>query len=412
MDLKGLLSGIAVVIDDKLDAETDGSPEDGDPIVEIVRRLEREWRLPCYKTQEMPPREMWPGLLQAASFILLDWELCPMGADELKQHGIQENIRFLEQAKEYFVPVFIFTNEAPEDVKDHLPPAIYNEETAGKSFVFIQRKSELLSNDDLNLKAVERWMKSNASVYALKAWNQMFLAARKELFGSMYARSADWPKLFWKAYKDDSVDPGSSLTHLINDNLRGRMRTGSFDPDVLAAGVGEDVSMEDLRALIAEVSFQSKEAMPDNEIRCGDLFQRPRGRFLLNVRPDCDCVPRDTESGEVDLYCIEGRKMSDSQLGRKVQHGQIVERIDECIIFAVCEGRSVRFDFKKLSVEKFKELKQDRVGRVLHPYLTRLQQRYALFLQRQGLPRIPEGALPGQHPGTSDQRTDTEKTSR
>ena len=412
MDLKGLLSGIAVVIDDKLDAETDGSPEDGDPIVEIVRRLEREWRLPCYKTQKMPPREMWPGLLQAASFILLDWELCPMGADVLKQHGIQENIRFLEQAKEYFVPVFIFTNEAPEDVKDHLPLAIYNEETAGKSFVFIQRKSELLSNDGLNLKAVERWMKSNASVYALKAWNQMFLAARKELFGSMYAKSADWPKLFWKAYKDDSVDPGSSLTHLINDNLRGRMRTGSFDPDVLAAGVGEDVSMKDLRALIAEISFQSKKAMPDNEIRCGDLFRRPKGRFLLNVRPDCDCVPRDTESGEVDLYCIEGRKMSDSQLGRKVRHGQIVEGIAEGIIFAVCEGRSVRFDFKKLSVEKFKELKQDRVGRVLHPYLTRLQQRYALFLQRQGLPRIPEGALPGQHPGTSDRRTGNEKTSR
>ena len=412
MDLKGLLSGIAVVIDDKLDAETDGSPEDGDPIVEIVRRLEREWRLPCYKTQKMPPREMWPGLLQAASFILLDWELCPMGADVLKQHGIQENIRFLEQAKEYFVPVFIFTNEAPEDVKDHLPSAIYNEETAGKSFVFIQRKSELLSNDDLNLKAVERWMMGNASVYALKAWNRMFLAARKELFGSMYARSADWPKVFWKVYEDDGVDPGSSLTHLINDNLRGRMRAGSFDPEVLAARAGEDVSMEDLRALIAEVSFQSKEAIPDNEIRCGDLFQRSKEKFLLNIRPDCDCVPRDTESGEVDLYCIEGRRIRDSQLGRKVRHGQIVEGIAEGIIFAVCEGRSVRFDFKKLSVEKFKELKQDRVGRVLHPYLTRLQQRYALFLQRQGLPRIPEGALPGQHPGTSDQRTDTEKTSR
>lgn len=414
MDLKGLLSGIAVVIDDRIgiDAGGDRSAAE-DPIVEIVQRLEQEWNLPCYRASSMPPEEMWPGLLQTASFVLLDWKLWPPNAaSQLEQVGIEKNVRFLKQAKEYFVPVFIFTNDAPEDVKDHLPQAIYNKETAEKSFVFIQRKSELLSNDDLNLKVVDRWMRGNASVYALKAWNRTFLAARKELFGSMYAKSADWPKLFWKAYKDDSVDPGSSLTHLINDNLRGRMRTGSFDPDVLAAGVGEDVSMKDLRALIAEVSFQSKKAMPDNEIRCGDLFRRPKGRFLLNVRPDCDCVPRDTESGEVDLYCIEGRKMSDSQLGRKVQHGQIVEGIAECIIFAVCEGRSVRFDFKKLSVEKFKELKEDRVGRVLHPYLTRLQQRYALFLQRQGLPRIPEGALPGQHPGTSDQRTDTEKTSR
>lgn len=396
MDLKGLLSGIAVVIDDRIDVDAgdDGDVAE-DSIIEIVQRLEQEWNLPCYKASSMPPEEMWPGLLQTASFVLLDWKLWQNAASQLEQAGIEKNVRFLEHAKNYFVPVFIFTNENPEDIKVHLPPAIYREETSDKSFLFIQQKDTLLSGGSLNLGAVGQWLKGNASVYALKIWSQAFHAARKDLFGSMYAKSADWPKLFWKAYKDDGVDPGSSLTHLINDNLRGRMRTGSFDPDVLAAGVGEDVSMEDLRALIAGVSFQSKEAMPDNEIRCGDLFRRSKGRFLLNVRPDCDCVPRDTESGEVDLYCIEGEKINDSQLERKVQHGQIVERVAEGIIFAVYEGRSVRFDFKKLSVEKFKELKQDRVGRILHPYLTRLQQRYALFLQRQGLPRIPEGALPG-----------------
>ena len=413
MDLKGLLSGIAVVIDDRIgiDAGGDRSAVE-DSIVEIVQRIEREWNLPCYKASSMPPEEMWPGLLQTASFVLLDWKLWPNGASQLEQAGIEKNVRFLEQAKNYFVPVFIFTNENPEDIKVHLPPAVYREETADKSFLFIQQKETLLSGGSLNLGAIEQWVRGNASVYALKIWSQAFHAARKELFGSMYARSADWPKVFWKAYEDDGVDPGSSLTHLINDNLRGRMRTGSFDPDVLAAGVGEEVSMEDLRALITEVSFQSKEAMPDNEIRCGDLFRRPKGRFLLNVRPDCDCVPRDTESGEVDLYCIEGRRISDPQLGRKVQHGQIVEGIAECIIFAVCEGRSVRFDFKKLRVEKFKELQQYRVGRVLHPYLTRLQQRYALFLQRQGLPRIPEGAVPVPMPSRAVDPPDTEKTSR
>lgn len=411
MDLKDLLSGIAVVIDDRIDVDAD---DDGDvaedSIVEIVQRLEQEWNLPCYKASSMPPEETWPGLLQTASFVLLDWKLWPNSASQLEREGIEKNVRFLEQARDYFVPVFIFTNENPKDVKAHLPPKIYREETAGKSFLFIQQKDTLLSGGSLDLGVVEQWMRGNASVYALKAWNRAFLAARQELFGSMYDRSADWPKVFWKAYEDDGVDPGSSLTHLINDNLRGRMRTGSFEAEAFAAGAGEDVSMEDLRALIAEVSFQSKKAMPDNEIRCGDLFRRPRGRFLLNIRPDCDCVPRGTESGEVDLYCIEGKRINDSQLGRKVQHGQIVEGIAECIIFAVCEGRSMRFDFKKLHVEKFKELKQHRVGRILHPYLTRLQQRYALFLQRQGLPRIPEGALPGRHPGTSDRRTGTEKT--
>ena len=415
MKLEDLLSGIAVVIDDRIDAVGSGGEdenEDDDPIVEIVRRLERDRNLPCCTRRKMPPERMWPGLLRAASFVLLDWKLWPSGAAELEKDGIERNIKFIKQAKNHLVPVFIFTNENPDDVEDHLPPQIYSKETAAGSFVFIRRKNELLSNDGLNLDAVERWMKGNASAYALKAWNRAFHAARTDLFGSMYARSADWPKVFWKAYEDDGVDPGSSLMHLINDNLRGRMRTGAFESEVLAAPVGGDVSREDLQALIAEVSLQSREGMSDDEIRCGDLFQRSGGKILINIRPDCDCVPRNAGIDEVELYCIEGKRISDPQLGKKFSRGQIVEGIAEGVVFGVCRGRSVRFDFKKMSVEKFGELKQHRVGRLLHPYLTRLQQRYALFLQRQGLPRIPEGAIPEPRPSRAAEEPDTEKTDR
>ena len=416
MDLKGLLSGIAVVIDDRIgiDAGGDRSAAE-DPIVEIVQRFEQEWNLPCYRASSMPPEEMWPGLLQTASFVLLDWKLWPPNAaSQLEQVGIEKNVRFLKQAKEYFVPVFIFTNDAPEDVKDHLPQAIYNKETAEKSFVFIQRKSELLSNDDLNLKVVDRWMRGNASVYALKAWNRTFLAARKELFGSMYAKSADWPKVFWKTYEDDGVDPGSSLTHLINDNLRGRMRTGSFEAEVFA-DQGADVSREDLRALIAEASFQPDEVIPEDEIRCGDLFRSSERKFLLNIRPDCDCIPRRGQViDRVELYCLEGEKMDDDELREAYlkEHGHFKERVWESIAFAACGGDSVRFSFRKLRVKRFAEIKNQRIGRILHPYLTRIQQRYVLFLQRQGAPRIPEGAVPVPMPSRATDTPDTEKTSR
>ena len=83
MELKSLMSGIDVVIDDKIkNAATEGDSEDGtgDLIVKIVERVEQEWNLPFYKAKEMPPEEIWPNLLQAASFILLDWELWPRGA--------------------------------------------------------------------------------------------------------------------------------------------------------------------------------------------------------------------------------------------------------------------------------------------------------------------------------------------
>ena len=130
MELKNLMSGIAVVIDDAIEnaaTNKDARDGNGDPIVQIVERIGQEWNLPFYKVNKMPPEETWSNLLQAASFILLDWRLWPSGASQLEQAGVEKNIRFLDQAKDYFVPVFIFTNESPEHVKNELPEAIYRE---------------------------------------------------------------------------------------------------------------------------------------------------------------------------------------------------------------------------------------------------------------------------------------------
>ena len=398
MDLKDLMSGIAVVIDDQIgNADTiaaNGDVEGDDPIIEIVSRFEREWNLPFYRTDRMPHKDTWPNLLQSASFILLDWKLWPNGASQPERAGIEENVRFLEQAKNYFVPVFIFTNESPEDVKDALPEEIYRNESQEKSFVFIQAKRELLSDDSLDLGAVERWMKGSASVYALKTWDRVFRDAKKDLFGSMYARSPDWPRVFWNAYEEDGVDPSFSLTQLINDSLRGRLCTTAFEAEILADRQSESsrVSMDDLRALICETTFQI--AKSGDQIRCGDLFQLSKEKFLLNLRPDCDCIPRNVSGpDEVDLYCIEGKKVSNSDLRRMYHNGHLSERVNQSVVFAAFESASIRFKFNTLHVEKFKKLKEQRIGRLLHPYLTRIQQRYALFLQRQGLPRIPEAAI-------------------
>ena len=396
MKLKELMSGIAVVIDDKLkDAAADKDCDSGnrDRIFQIVEQLEQEWNLPFYKSNTMPSEETWPNLLQSASFILLDWRLWPRGVSQLEEEGIKQNIRFLKQAKDYFVPVFIFTNESPEDVEDELPPDVYQEESPERNFIFLRRKADLIAGECLDFSAMEEWIRQNASVYALKTWEQVFHVAKKELFSAMYARSPDWPKVFWKAYKDDRVDPSSSLTHLINDNLRGRMQTNAFEPEILASDHAE-IPREDLQALIGETSFQG--TLSENEIRCGDLFRQSRGKFLLNLRPDCDCIPWNGNADEVELFCIEGKRIRDSELRNQYQQeqGHFSERVWESVAFSVYNGKSLRFDFRKLRLMKFSELKDQRIGRLLHPYLTRIHQRYALYLQRQGLPRIPDAAVP------------------
>ena len=396
MRLKDLMTGIGVVIDDKVDSvagDRDAEKNLVDPIHKIVGQIEAKWELACYTTSEMPAEGKWPGLLRSASFILLDWKMWPTGASQLEDAGIQRNIQFIRAAKDYFVPVLIFSNESEEEVVSNLPGDIYQDRSGQRSFVFVRNKTSLLNGDSLNFGDIEQWIRQNGSVYALKTWEKVFHSARRELFGLMYARDPDWPRVFWKAYRDDGVDPSSSLTHFINDNIRGRMRTGEFNEEILGAPHPE-VSKKDLRALIGEASFRSQKILPEEEIGCGDIFELSGQKFLLNLRPDCDCVPRDGhEADEIELYCIEGKKMRDREIERQYKEGRFTESIWEHVLFSVHEGRSVRFDFRKLRIEKFCCLRKKRIGRLLHPYLTRIQQRFGLYLQRQGLPRIPEAAV-------------------
>ena len=320
----------------------------------------------------------------------------PSGAEHLEQAGVASNLRFLERAKDYFVPVFIFTNESVADVTSRLPEVVYPEESPEKSFVFVRNKADLLTEGTLDVRAIERWIRRNASVYALKTWSRVFQGAKRELFGSMYERSPDWPRVFWKAYADDGVDPSSSLTHLINDSLRGRMRTSAFEAEILGE-LPAAVRGEDVRELIGEASTRKHEVLPDDEVACGDMFRDPQGRYRLNLRPDCDCVPRDRMGvNDIELYLVEGRAMTEDGVRNRYRNGHFEERIWESIAFSVDEGRSVRFDFRKLHVAAFSEWRNRRIGRLLHPYLTRMQQRFGLYLQRQGLPRIPGEAIPAE----------------
>lgn len=397
VDLRDLVSGIAVVIDDQLDSS--GAPRDADnggydPIFDIVERMEREWSLPFYKSDRLPPEAHWPGLLQSASFILLDWKLWLDGASQLKEDGIRANNRFLEAAKRHFVPVFVFANESVDDVADAIPRDIYREEDADKSFVFIRSKTDLLADGSLNVDPLRKWMASSASVYALKTWDRLFFAARSSVFGSMYGINSDWPRVFWRTYKRDGVDPSFGLTQLIGDCLLGGIRTNAFAEDVMMddGDLDLEVPPADLRRLIEATTFRRAESVDD--IRCGDFFKMSKRKYLLNVRPDCDCIPRNGQGpDDVEVYCIEGKTMRESELEKEYRGGHFLERSDQSIVFAASEGKSVRFRFKNLRVKRFGDLRDDRVGRILHPVLTRIQQRYALYLQRQGLPAIPEGAV-------------------
>lgn len=388
MNIKNLMSGIAVVIDDAYEKDSLADSSDKDRIFGLVQSIESEWEIPFYKTHKIPSDEIVNNLLQSASFILLDWKLWQNGATDLERDGIENNIKFLRQAKDYFVPVFIFTNESKDDITNEIS-GLYDKDNPEKNFIFIKNKAELASGISEPIKG---WLQGNASVYTLKTWEQTFYKAKRGLFSSMYGKSPDWPKVFWKAYTDDGVAPSSSMTRLINDSVLGRMETGLFKEEYLSSNIS-NISSEEIKSIITEASFVQKENLSVNELRAGDLFKQPQGRYLLNVRPDCDCVPRSNDQEDIELYCIKGERIGPSEIKKLYDKGRFNERVSESIVFAGHDNKTIKFNFRELNLAKYSEIKDQHVGRLTHPHITRIQQRYSAYLQRQGLPRIPKEAI-------------------
>ena len=94
------------------------------------------------------------------------------------------------------------------------------------------------------------------------------------------------------------------------------------------------------------------------------------------------------------LYLLKGTERSFADLKYDDEYGFIPEQDNEAIIFPVHQGKALCFKFRRLYVVKGKEVRGKRIGRLLPPYLTRVQERYSAYLQRPGLSRLPKVAFP------------------
>jgi hypothetical protein len=102
-----------------------------------------------------------------------------------------------------------------------------------------------------------------------------------------------------------------------------------------------------------------------------------------------------TGADAIVLYLLRGSKLSVTQQSKTEnrQYGRLDERDVEAILFPIHEGKSVSFQFAEIVARPWSEMKSLRIGRVLPPYLTRLQERFSAYFQRPGLNRYPDMAF-------------------
>ena len=404
--ISSLVNGIAVIIDDKIGT--------GDDLIDnLIDQIESK-NMPCLKLRELPVSESeFIAHLHGVSFVLLDWELFDTPVDE---QGIpladtsddsfeKANIEFLQTIHDkLFVPIFIFTHRDIEGVRDKLIDAKLYRKGDKTNFIFIENKSELTDNRLFN--RIGDWIKETPPVYVLKTWQHEYRVAQGRLFADFYKFNPSWVTVLKKCFKDDSLPmPAVSveIMNLIKDNITARMRVNGLEE----ANLGTDIDSfdrEQIRDILEHSRFIKNDKLPVDEVRCGDVFlqiEEKNGieRYFINIRPDCDCVPdRNVPNSTIDsvkLYLLEGSIFNKEKEKYSKKHGGFSPLTTQEIVFCMYNKKSLIFDFKNFSVEEYGQIKNTklRIGRLLPPLLTHICTRYAQYILRQGLPRIPPEAI-------------------
>jgi hypothetical protein len=392
MNIEQLLNGIVVVIDDEINSSSAN-------INNIITQL-KEKKYPVLEYDGIQGIDV--KKFVNVSFLILDWDLAGSLLDKkavvkgvkipnLGGKYIVENIKFIKELIDFtFFPIFILSNQDIDHIKAKLisEKIIYDDKS---NRIFVKSKRDVGNHGQL-FTEIETWLKNAPSMYVLKEWENEHQKAITTFFNEFQKYSLNWPVILWKCFKDDEVNPSLELADLLARNLNNRMRPFEFCGEILEDNDFEP-KKDEIRKVLEGERFLPNEALRPDDIGIGDLF-KVKSSYYLNIRPQCDLV----RENEVMIYCVKGTTMTKTKEKTNFlpEYGHFSERSDKEIIPFINNGKIIEFCFKELEVISFDKMKANRIGRLLPPYITKLQQRYSLYLQRQGLPRIPVEAIDNQ----------------
>lgn len=405
MENENLFKGIGMVVDDHVNSGNDA-------INGIVKYLENDNHLPLVKYEDLPD-DIESICFSGLSFLLLDWELNTLDVDgfpipdaTLKAQNARDNVDFIKNVvNKVVIPIFIFSNEDVNSIKNTLSQNNIIDDDE-KSPIFILSKSELFDNEKkcIMFDKVNEWLKKTPSIYVTQKWKTAYLEAINGMALDMREASPFWPNLLWACYKRDGVNPSEEISSLINQNTLSRIQPVEFDEGILSVEKTCDEHL--LKNLLERQCFMRNEYLGDLS-STGDIYKWHQ-EYFLNIRPSCDCVGRD---GKNKIYLIKGDKVKDKEIQNGLfneKYGNFNEQSNFVIVGPIC-GFFIRFKFKDFLIEDYDRKKEKRIGRLLPPFITRVTQKYGLYIHRQGLPRLPKEVIPAVAPIDDDNKDEFEE---
>ncbi|PCK76955.1 hypothetical protein [Rhizobium sophoriradicis] len=399
-----LFKGIAVVIDNGIGREAE--------IDKILQNIEESGGH-AIRLLELPKENYDLEHFARASFFIMDWNFASQEGvaleagvrlpRSLNKAMIADNIAFLKRlSQSRHAPVFIFSNEEPEVIQGELSSDPDLHKSVDESHILVRRKSDVV---DKLYDVLEEWASNTPSVLTLRSWERGYLKAANDLFIDFHNRTPYWPVLLWQTFDADKIPPGVEMNKLLNRLVESRMEHLDIKLEPFLEKVAEQKASDE-EGYIASVHkvlegerFLREDKLAKNVFSPGDVFERADDNgnktFWMNIRAECDCI-RGSEG--LELYLLKMKLLSESEIEIDIRNGAIQnERDGEAVIFAMLEGKTFAVQFKDLRVRTIKNLRTEkytRVGRLLAPFSTRVQQRYSSYTQRSGMPRIPPAFYP------------------
>jgi len=380
-DVVQLFTGVGVLIDDEI--------QDNKSNVQKVINSFEDYHIPLLKYSCLPTDDEIMNM-HSVSFVLLDWKWIQGVSDD---YLLKENVAFIKKIHDIcFTPIFIFTNENPDDIiRSLIEEGVYFEDK--NNLIFVKYKDEV-DNPSKLFSSIDYWVKNTLSVYVIKEWENKIRSATKRLFKNLYEINPNWVNVFLTASKKDSIDAAFELDGLLFENLHSQMTYINLQ-DLPKQDATISYNPDEIRLVMQGQRFISNEKELSDMVFTGDIFKETidgKDIYYINVRPQCDCIPRDgMQINDVFLYLVQGEEKEIKKCSFNKTFGNFADTENRFTIFPI-NHKAIQFNLGHFSMRKYSEIRHIRIGRLLPPFITRLIQKYALYMQRQALPRIPEEA--------------------
>lgn len=385
-----ILEGAVVYIDDEYGDETKDAGR-------FYRQLLDAGR-PMRPYTDIPPDdhiEHWDGL----AMVVLDWNLTESdarlaSAATLTAGARASMVSFLKLLlKRYFCPVFIVSASGKDKIEDELRAAEGFPAEAIGPRIRVLHKNDV--GDDL-MSSLESEIAADPVLSTLRAWERGYQRAKNRMFIDFSEMSPNWPAYVVEVATGDGADPAYELAETLYSNLRHRLDPVVFDQEIILKAQRPSSAEANRRVRQGRTMIHSAN-LSDRMVYPGDLFRLDAtdpDEVWINISPVCQTVPR-TKSGdamdkEVRLYLIKGTRAGEVPLSKKKWEGLESKRKgpNGMVIDTVLEGLPYYFDFDDAQILTWNSVRESWIGRVLPPFVTRLQQKHSAYLQTEGLPKV------------------------